>query len=182
MRRYLTVAVGVGAAMGLASLGCQNTPKNESQRATLSGESSAAVEAFLNEDPSLRSMLDRSVGYAIFPDVGKAGLIAGGAHGRGEVYERGRMIGYATLTQGTVGLQVGAQTYDELIVFTTQQALDRFKSGEFAFSGNVSAVAIKPGAAAGTTARDGVAVFVRTKGGLMAEASVGGQQFSFTAR
>jgi lipid-binding SYLF domain-containing protein len=95
------------------------------------------------------------------------------------VYQHGQLVGYADMTQGTVGLQIGAESYDELIIFQNDEALQSFKSGNFAFSGNVSAVAIKSGAAGTADTSKGVIVFVRTKGGLMAEASVGGQRFRF---
>ena len=123
--------------------------------------------------------MDKAVGYAIFPDVGKAGFIAGGSYGKGEVYENGKNIGYADLTQATIGLQAGAQTFDELIIFMRQSELDNFKSKEFSFAGNVSAVAIQAGAAKTADTSKGVIVFTRTKGGLMAEASLGGQRFRF---
>lgn len=173
------VYVTAAAACGVAVWACSPTPKTPSEQATLTGDSHASLDAFVNADPSLRNTLDQAAGYAIFPDVGKAGFIAGGAYGRGEVYQHGHMVGYSEITQGTVGLQIGAETYDELIVFQTDDALNSLKGGDFSFSGNVSAVAIKPGAAAGTTFQNGVAVFTRTKGGVMAEASVGGQKFSF---
>jgi lipid-binding SYLF domain-containing protein len=175
--------VAAVAACGLAAMtACQNAPKNEQERATLGSDSNAALNSFLNDDSTLRPMVDRAAGYAIFPDIGKAGLIAGGAHGQGEVYERGRLIGYSSVTQGTIGLQAGAETYSELIVFQDQATLGKFKEGNFTFSGNLSAVAIKPGAASGTSFQNGVAVFTRTKGGLMAEASVGGQKFTYVPR
>jgi lipid-binding SYLF domain-containing protein len=174
----LYVAVMVGGAC--VPFGCSGpTPHEEPQRATLSTESSASLEAFKNADPSLQDLLNKSVGYAIIPDVGKAGFIAGGSYGKGQVYEGGRKVGYADITQATIGLQAGGQTFSELVVFMQQDELNKFKMNQFALSGNVSAVAIKTGAAASADVSKGVIVFTRTKGGLMAEASVGGQRFRF---
>ncbi len=167
------------AAAGLAMVGCSTEPKTEAEKSTLTSESSAAMQSFKNADSSLQSLLDRSIGYAVFPSVGKGGFIVGGAYGRGEVFEKGRRIGFADLTKGSVGLQAGAQTFDELIVFMTQEQMDKFKAGKFSLSADASAVAIKSGAAAASDYSKGVIIFTQTKGGLMAEASVGGQGFSF---
>src|SRR5690606_34069387 len=112
---------------------------------------------FKNADSSLQGFLDKSYGYAVFPDVGKGGLGLGGAYGRGQVFEQGRLIGYCDLSQATIGLQAGAQTYSELIVFENKEALDRFTSGRFEFSANASAVALKAGAAAAADYTNGVA-------------------------
>jgi len=132
-----------------------------------------------SRDAGLRDLIDRSAGYAIFPSIGKGGLIVGGAYGKGEVYQNGRLVGYAELSQATVGAQLGGQTYSELVVFENQTALNRFTGGNFEFSGNASAVALKSGAAATAKFDHGIAVFTMPKGGAMLEASIGGQKFSY---
>lgn len=167
------------AAAGLAATGCSTEPKTEAEKSTLSADTSAALQSFKNADSSLQGLLNKSIGYAVFPDVGKGGLIVGGAYGRGEVWENGAKIGYADLTKGSVGLQAGAQTFSELIVFLTPEQMDKFKAGKFSLSADASAVAIKSGAAGASDYSKGVIIFTQTKGGLMAEASVGGQGFSF---
>lgn len=167
------------AAAGLALTGCSTEPKTEAEKSTLSSDTATALQSFKNADSSLQSLLDRSIGYAVFPDVGKAGFIVGGSWGRGEVWEKGAKIGYAEVTKGSVGLQAGAQTFDELIVFFTQEQMDKFKAGKFSLSADASAVAIKAGAAGASDYSKGVIIFTQTKGGLMAEASIGGQGFSF---
>src|SRR4051794_5875999 len=178
--RSIAIAV-VAAALAAAvpQLGCNTAPKEPADQATLASASNAALDGFKNADPSLSDLLDKAVGYAVFPDVGKAGFIAGGSYGKGEVFENGKKIGYADITQATGGLQVGAQTFDELILFLRPQELSDFKSNEVKFAGNVSAVVVKSGAAATSDTSKGVIVFVRSKGGMMAEASVGGQRFRF---
>lgn len=142
-------------------------------------EAAATIERFKALDSGLNTFFDQAYGYAVFPRVGKGGLVLGGAHGRGVVYKRGRLIGLTTLTQVTVGLQAGGQGYSEIIFFQNKAALDRFTSGKFELSAQVSAVAVKQGASKDIAYESGVAVFTLPKGGLMAEASVGGQAFSF---
>jgi lipid-binding SYLF domain-containing protein len=143
-----------------------------------------------------------SYGYAVFPTIGKGGLVVGGAHGDGNVYAKGRRIGNTSMTQLSVGLQAGGQAYSEIIFFHDRKALDKFTSGKFEFGAGVSAIAITASAAAstGTTGSDasassnkrdaktagsyhnGMAVFTIAKGGLMYEASISGQKFSYHAR
>jgi lipid-binding SYLF domain-containing protein len=142
-------------------------------------EANAVKASFKKTDPGMESLLEHAPGYVIFPGVGKAGLGIGGAHGSGIVYEKGKPVGSAKLNQVSVGAQIGAQEYVEVIVFQTAAALAKFQSGNFAFSGTVSAVALKSGAAANARFDNGVAVFTATKTGLMLEASVGGQKFSY---
>src|SRR5205823_5108824 len=108
----------------------------------------------------------------------KGGIGIGGAHGTGVLFERGRPTGKVTLSQVTVGAQLGGQSYSQIIFFETAQDLSRFKSGNFAFAAQASAVALKSGASANAKYSNGVAIFTATKGGLMAEAAVGGQKFS----
>jgi lipid-binding SYLF domain-containing protein len=110
--------------------------------------------------------------------VGKGGLVVGGAYGRGVVYEQGRHIGYSDLTQGSVGLQAGGQTFSELLVFENKSALDRFKEGKLDFAA-ASAVVLKSGVATHAPFVNGVAVVVSPIGGAMLEASIGGQQFTY---
>ena len=130
-------------------------------------------------DPSLEKQIANAYGYVVFPSVGKGGLVVGGAYGRGEVYEQGKMVGWADLTQATIGAQIGGQTFSELILFENKAALDNFKNGKVKFSAGASAVALKSGAAVDAKYTDGVLVFVEPIAGLMVEASLGGQSFSF---
>ncbi len=138
------------------------------------------VALFKKTDQDLIRFFKNSVGYAVFPSVGKGAFIVGGAHGNGILYEGGEPVGKTSLTQGTVGFQFGGQAYAEIIFFETEGVLSDFKSGNFAFSGQVSGVALASGAAANANYQWGVAVFTQPKGGLMVEASVGGQKFSYT--
>ncbi len=170
------------AILSLSIGACNPAPTSRVDRDVLEVRSRGALDAFTRADPSLRPLLDRAAGYAVFPGVAKGAAGVGAAYGRGEVFEGGKIIGYCDLRQGTVGLQLGGQEYMELIVFETGVALERFKSGAFTFSGNASAVAVSAGAAATAPFQNGVAVFTATKGGLMFEASVGGQRFTYRRR
>jgi lipid-binding SYLF domain-containing protein len=137
------------------------------------------VKRFRKSDPGLGRFFKDSVGYAVFPNVGKGGLGIGGAHGPGILYERGKPVGKTSLTQVTLGLQMGGQAYAEIIFFENEKVLSKFKAGDFEFSGQVSAVAVASGASANAKYREGVAVFTAARGGLMFEASVGGQKFTY---
>src|SRR5450432_2351553 len=164
----------LSAAMLLTLASCTTAPVGENDRQMLVQESTDALKQMRAEDPSLGKFLDRSDGYAIFPNIGKGGLIAGGAYGRGILFEKGHMIGYSDLSQATIGLQAGGQSYTELVVFEQQRDVDRFVGGRFTFAANASAVAIKTGAAQSAQYTDGAAVFVEPVGGLMVEAAIGG--------
>jgi hypothetical protein len=130
-------------------------------------------------DPGLTRLFDTAPGYAVFATVGKGAVGIGGAHGNGVLFEKGSAMGKTTLTQVTVGLQLGGQAYSEVIFFETDKALADFKKGEFTMAAQVSAVAATAGASANAKYVDGVSVFTLAKGGVMAEASVGGQKFSY---
>ena len=142
-------------------------------------EAQDAVAVLKKADPSLKKFFDHSVGYAVFPGVGKGGLVVGGAGGSGILFEHGKAVGKATLSQVTIGAQVGGQAYYEIIFFETAETLAAFKTGEWTMAAQVSAVVLKSGASADAAYKDGVAVFTLSKGGAMAEASVGGQKFGY---
>jgi lipid-binding SYLF domain-containing protein len=146
------------------------------------GDVQATIDAYLAADPGLSKFFDNAAGYVVFPGIGKAGLGIGGAHGNGELIAKGRgAIGKASMTQVTVGVQIGGQEYSEIIFLAEPVDLERFTSGGLELAAQVSAVAITAGAADGADYKDGVAVFTRTKSGMMAEASVGGQDFKYEA-
>ena len=169
--------------------------------AALADDYSETIELFRNAGTSA-AFFNNSYGYAVFPTIGKAGLVVGGAHGTGRVYEHGKYVGDTSMTQVSVGFQAGGQAYSQIILFRDKRAFDEFTSGDFEFDANVSAVAITAAATgtAGTTGasvtasggkRDattagryykGIAVFTIVKGGAMYEISVAGQKFSYKPR
>jgi lipid-binding SYLF domain-containing protein len=140
-------------------------------------DSKEAKAEFLEDDPDMQELFTSSYAYIILPNVGKGGLGIGGAAGNGVAYEGGELIGFAKMTQLTIGFQAGGQVYSEVVFFEDKKAFDRFRENKIEMSAQVSAVAAASGASLNAKYVDGVAVFTRTKGGLMYEASVGGQQF-----
>src|SRR3984957_7458600 len=151
----------------------------DDSQARILGDSKKAKASFLKADPSMENLFKHAAGYAIFPNIGKGGVGVGGAAGKGAVYEKGVPVGTAQMVQVTVGAQAGGQAYREIIFFENKDAADRFMQNKVEFSEQVSAVAVKAGAAAHTNYRHGVVVLSQEKGGLMLEASLGGQKFTY---
>jgi len=145
----------------------------------LSTEAEKAIKALQSADSGLTNSFSRAAGFAVFPSVGKAGLIFGAEHGNGVVYEKGKPIGEATLTEINVGPQVGGQSFYEVIFFETPEALSNFKESKFEISAEVSAVAASEGASLNAKYREGVMVFTLPRSGLMAQAAIGGQKFKY---
>ena len=171
--------IAVLALIAVLFAGCQTAPKTEAEKQDLLLSAESTVVTFKTLDPSMKSFFTSSKGYAVFPTIAKGGFGIGGAYGKGVLYENGKHVGYCDLSQGSIGLQIGGQGYSEIIFFQTADALRTFKAGEFAFAGQVSGVAVKAGGSADADYQAGVAVFTRPKGGLMGEASIGGQNFTF---
>lgn len=160
------------------TLTCAQVPAAERR---LDVDCHTARIAFIAKDPVMKDLFDHAYAHAVFPNVGKGGLIVGGAHGSGILYRNGKALGRAKLTQVSAGLQAGGQAFSEVVFLEDKAALERFQQGGVEFSASVSAVMAKDGAAAHTKYTEGVMVFVMVKGGLMLEVSVGGQQFSYKA-
>ncbi|MGO4821160.1 MULTISPECIES: YSC84-related protein [unclassified Flavobacterium] len=153
--------------------------QSSSKKAKIIADSKAAKVEFIKSDALMQSLFDNAAGYVIFPNVGKGGLGIGAAAGNGVVYEDGAIVGMAKLSQLSIGFQAGGQAYREVIFFESKSELERFKASRFEFSAQASAVAATEGASANVKYTDGVMVFTMQKGGLMYEASIGGQKFDF---
>ena len=138
----------------------------------------AAVEKF-KEIPDLTLFFENAYGYAVYPDIKKGGIGIGGASGKGQVFVKGEMIGNSKVTQVSFGFQMGGQKYREIIFFKDKFAIDEFTRGNFKLGAQASAVALTAGVSTDAAYNDGVAIFTQAIGGLMYEASVGGQKFSF---
>ena len=138
-----------------------------------------AIAQFKKSDPMINRIFESAYGYVVFPNVGKGGLGVGGALGNGAVYEKNELIGMAKMTQLSIGFQAGGQSYREVIFFENAEVLNRFRENKIELSATASAVLITEGAAAAAKYQNGVMIFTQTKGGLMYEASVGGQKFNF---
>ena len=152
-----------------------------SKETKLIDDSKNAQSEFVKSDSLMQSLFANSYGYVIFPNVGKGAIGIGGAAGNGIVFEKGTPVGSAKMKQVSIGFQFGGQAYREVIFFENQAALDRFKQNNFEFSAQASAVAVTKGASTNVKYRDGVMVFTQEKGGLMYEASIGGQKFDYSA-
>jgi len=139
-----------------------------------------AKEDFIATDGLMENLFNNAYGYAIFPNVGKGGIGIGGAVGNGVVYEGESIVGKAKLTQLSIGFQFGGQAYREVIFFESKADLDRFRENKIEFSAQASAVAVTEGASANVKYKEGVMIFTQQKGGLMYEASIGGQKFNFS--
>ena len=149
-------------------------PKETEERHEKAQEAKAEM---LDKDPDMQRFFDTAVAYVIIPTVGKGGIGIGGARGKGLLYEGGNITGEVTLTQLTFGFQWGGQAYSEFIFFKDDVALADFKRGNYELGAQASAVAVTAGASADAAYSGGVAIFTQAKGGLMYEASVGGQKF-----
>lgn len=141
-----------------------------------------AILTAKERDPSLEKWFDTAYAYAVFPKVGKGGIGIGGAHGKGLVIRGDATVGKTSLSQLTVGFQLGGQVYSQYIMFKDKTAFDNFARGNFEMGAQVSAVAITLGASADADYDGGVAVFTIAEGGLMYEASIGGQKFKYKSK
>ncbi|MBP1841106.1 YSC84-related protein [Formosa algae] len=145
-------------------------------------DAAMAKQTLIDSNAGLKDFFYNAAGYVIFPNVGKGGFIVGGASGNGVLYKKGGTeLGMASLKKLNVGLQAGGEAIIEVIFFETKTELDEFQKGKFKFDAGASATAIKSGESFNAKYSEGVAVFTQTKGGLMADVSVGGQKFKYEA-
>ncbi|NBB83633.1 MAG: hypothetical protein GVY28_09535 [Alphaproteobacteria bacterium] len=159
---------------------CDTAPKTQSDRAALEADARATIERFSELRPDVAERyFDNAIGWAVFPKVGKGAAVVGGAYGRGVLYQDGALIGYCDITQASIGAQLGGQAYSEIIFFEATPPLKRFKNNSLELSAQASAVAAHADAASSAAYDQGVAVFTMDSQGAMAEASVGGQTFSY---
>ncbi|HEX5245121.1 MAG TPA: lipid-binding SYLF domain-containing protein [Tepidisphaeraceae bacterium] len=179
MRNVLLSLLAVGLVA--CATACSTEPKSQDQREALRDNAKASLKSMEARDAGLANVVNNAYAYIVFPDVGKGGFVIGGAFGRGIVYANGQMVGYAAIDQASVGALAGGQSYEELIVFKDQTAFQKFQDNRLSFGADVSAVALKAGAAASAQFRNGVEVFIHNQGGLMADASLNGQNISFHA-
>jgi len=175
---YIALAALIGV-VGLAA-SCTTAPTHAKERRALSIDTAAFITRAKETDRSLNKFFSNCVGYAAIPEIGKGGLVVGGAYGKGQLFDQqGRLVGYCDVTQGTIGAQIGGQTFGELVFFETDRAMNSFKTGKFALAAQASAVALAEGAGAAAKYQDNVAIFIINPKGLMVEASIGGQQFGY---
>jgi lipid-binding SYLF domain-containing protein len=169
------------SALGMGLVGCATAPTTPQEQAQLSSDSQRALTRLFEDNPGLRNIVDNSYAYVVFPTVGEGAIGIGAAHGQGEAFKGGNLVGYAEMTRVDIGPQIGGQEYAELLVFRTRDAFDKFTNNTFTFAADAAAVILKSGVAAEAKWNDDVAVFQRSAGGLFAGAAIGGQRFTFRA-
>ncbi len=155
---------------------------NLSAQKDVSDKAKEAIAEMKSTNDKITKYFNTAYGYAVFPSIGKGGLGVGGATGNGTLYKGGAIVGDSRMSQVTVGFQAGGQAYSEVIFFKDADAFNRFTGDKFEFSAQASAVAVTAGASFDVDYRDGILVFTHAKGGLMYEASIGGQKFKTEMR
>jgi lipid-binding SYLF domain-containing protein len=178
MKKKILIPIGVFSLLFvlLIPISLFSQSKDEMK---LQADSKNAKAAFIRSDANMKSLFDNAYAYVIFPNVGKGGIGVGGAAGGGIAYEGGKAVGKAKMRQVSVGFQFGGQAYREVIFFENKAEFDRFKEGNYEFAAQASAIAVNKGASANVNYKNGVMVFTQEKKGVMYEASIGGQKFSF---
>lgn len=175
LRSWAIVALGL-----LWLVGCASAPQTRSDRTALMERADLTLAMMTQRDPSLERLLANSAGYVVIPDVGEGGFLVGAQQGVGVVYERGgNPIGFAVLRQGSVGAQVGARSFGELIVLRTPEAMNRLRNDNFDMTAQAQATVLESGAADGATTSGDTTVFIDDESGLMASAAIGGQMIDF---
>lgn len=157
-------------------VGCETAPESP---AVMRDQALSSLDQMEARDSTLKYVLDNAYGYVIFPEIGEAAIGVGGAGGTGIVYQQGRRIGTVTLKQASLGLQLGGQTYAELVIFQDEKAFNRLQNDSVEFGADASAALIKAGAAKSGNFANGVQVYILPRGGLMAGISLNGQKFHF---
>ncbi|MDE0888892.1 MAG: hypothetical protein OSA40_05475 [Phycisphaerales bacterium] len=183
MRPTLSTVLLAGLLVtSVAISGCGSVPTTQSgmntKMETVVPAANKAVNTILAKDSSLQPLMDNAYGYIIFPSVASGALIVGGQGGDGVVFRNGAPWGLAKLASGSIGLQVGGETFIELVIMQTEDAFNAVTADKFSFTAGVNATAVKAGAALEAKFNNGIAAFVSTNGGLMASAAIGGQKIT----
>ena len=176
--RFMNLAIVLGCLV-LAFGGCATVPQTAGDRAKLEVDVKQTVDRMSAADPNVEKFMDSAYAYAVFPAIGSGGAIVGGAFGRGQVFRNGDVIGFVSVTEGTIGAQLGGSNYSEMIFFQDKWTFQKFAANQFAFQASLSAVAVESGAGDNLDYSEGVMVFTQGYKGLKLEAAIGGQQFKY---
>lgn len=179
MRRFPVYLVGALTLLAGVTSGCSTTPKSEAKQTSLKESAQSTLDRFKRQKPGLDKELAGIPAYAVFPSIGKGGLGVGGAYGRGVLYENGQPTGFCDVSQASIGFQAGGQSYAELLMLQDDKAVQRFKTNTAQVGANASAVALTAGAQGNAQFNNGMAIYTLTNGGLMYEAAVNGQRFTY---
>ena len=179
MKKTGIVSAFVTACAMVLAVGCSTAPSTPEDMSRLDSQSRTALSTV---ESRISPGVNDAVGYAVFPDVSEGAAGIGGAYGKGVVYERGTIVGYADMTYGSLGWQLGGKTFKEIIVFHDPNAFRQFKEGKFEFDAEASAMASDASAEVKARTLKGVRVYTIDKDGLMFAAAVGGQKFTFVPK
>jgi lipid-binding SYLF domain-containing protein len=179
--KNLAIATVLGLAASTLPLGCgpSSSLPPEEQVKILKGDVESTIETCKSKYPSNAGEFKKAHAYAVYPAVGKGGLIVGGFQGKGLVYEGGALVARSEIGGGTLGAQIGGQSFSEVLFFKDKASFEKFKRGETAFQAGGSATAGTASASAANDYKDGVMVLTFGGGGLMLEGVIGGQTFSY---
>ncbi|HMD53539.1 MAG TPA: hypothetical protein VKJ65_03190 [Phycisphaerae bacterium] len=180
-RVFLTLfSLAILSMFALNIAGCGSVaPSNDTEKQNMDQQAQGTIQTFKTADPTMQKFFDNAYGYAVLPSVTSGALVVGGANGDGEVFQGGSLIGYCRMSQGNIGAQIGGQSFAEIIFFENAATLAQFQAGQTTFDARATAVAASAGAASAANYQNGVVVFSKSLGGLMAQAAVGGQSFTF---
>lgn len=165
--------------LALVAAGCSTVPETAGDRAKLEVDVQETISRMKGADAQVGEFMDSAYAYAVFPAIGSGGAGIGGAFGRGQAFRNDEVVGYVSVTQGTIGAQLGGSNYSEIIMFQDKWTFQKFAAGEFAFQASGSAVAVESGAGGNVNYSNGVAVFTQGYKGLKLQAAIGGQQFKY---
>jgi len=182
MKNSFRAIFAVIAAISMAAISSHAFAFEPNTNDRLELDVQRAIIDIKKADPGIETFFEKAAGFAVFPSVGKGGIVIGGAYGKGLVIVNDVVDGYTSMSQATIGLQLGGQKYAQFIFFRDEVALDHFKRGNFEFGAQASAVAVTAGASADANYDSGVVVFTQAGGGLMFEGTVGGQRFTYEAK
>jgi lipid-binding SYLF domain-containing protein len=167
-------------AAALLFAACASVPQERGEQQALVSQANSTLQMMTAKDPSLQPVLDQSAGYVVFPRVGEVGALAvGGTQGIGVVFERGQPVGFSRIREATFGPQLGGQSFSQLIILQNRDAMNRLRAGNFDLTADAQATALGWGAGARTQFEEGVAVIVSSEQGLIAGATIGGQEITF---
>jgi len=165
---------------GLVAAGCAVVPDTREARAVLSAQVKEAIAEMKKKDPTINDFFEESYGYAVLPKVLKGGFLVSGAHGKGEVFAEGQLVGYCSMSQATLGFSFGGEFFREIVFFKRKADLAELQhGGEYTFSAQATGVVLRSGAAAKADYGHGMAVFLAAEAGLMVDVSIGGQKFKY---
>lgn len=173
-----TIALLTALFAGLFA-GCATAPATQAERQSLQTSARATLDEMIARNPAIQDTIRNAPGYAVFPSIGKGGVLVGGAHGRGILYERGVPTGFVSVEQASIGAQLGGQTFAQLLVLRTPQQVADVRAGRFTAGADLGVVVLTTGASARTNFNPNASVFVMPRGGLMVDVSVNGQRIKY---